>query len=539
MRNVYCERNEKVSQKLAVFCMAVWLCVFVLPVRWTWAEESPGPLPEAWRVDRTLYPKAYGLLANEELMLPVDMGDWPVKIDGARQLFVDDYLVAEKSNIQRELHHPVKHAGNPLLGGDKPWEDATGDQPGHVVFQIVRSDEETGLFRMWYAGYHRFEMENGTSVRFPALYAESKDGIHWDKPELGLHTYKGSKANNIIIPAGNLFGLIVEPGDPDPARRYKGIVWHEPEYVPREGYFLYTSPDGIRWTRESENPLAISLNGYTMPQTGIGDTSIFRWDCLLETYVCDAKFVLPGKFRCRGMMESDDLMHWTRPRMTIYPDKLDHPDSQIYGHLSFCYESMWLGFLRVMHTHVGWKQTTCELTASRDGRHWYRAGGREEFIPLGEATAWDADYHDPCWDPLLVDDELWIYYRSVNRHPGDENPGVGHAIGLATLRRDGFVSLNAGETVGTIVTRPLSFSGTRLFINAEVAQDGWVKAEVRQPGGEPLQGYTLDKSVPIRKDLIRAQLAWMDVQDLPLSADPHLQLTFEVKNAKLYAFWVE
>ncbi len=90
-------------------------------------------------------------------------------------------------------------------------------------------------------------------------------------------------------PAGNLYGLVVEPNDPDPARRYKGIVWHEPEYVPREGYFRYTSPDGIHWTRDSEGPLAISLLGYTMPQTGVGDASIFRWDRLLEKYVCDAE----------------------------------------------------------------------------------------------------------------------------------------------------------------------------------------------------------------------------------------------------------
>ena len=528
------------------------LCVLAAPAQ---AQTSGECLPESWHVDRDLYPRAYGVLANEQLMFPVDMSDWPVKIDHARQFFVDDYLVADMTNLTRELHQPVKHPANPLLVGDRPWEGAKDGEPGSVCFQIVRRDDQTGLFRMWYAGYHRFTMPDGVSVRFPACYAESKDGIHWEKPELGLHEFEGSKANNIVIPAGNLYGLHktgTVPSERVPERDgtvpvlssergpvFLGIVWHEPEYVPREGYFLYTSPDGIHWTRERDEPLAISLLGYTMPQSGIGDTSIFRWDRLLGKYVCDSKFVLPGKFRCRGMMESDDLFHWTPPRMTIYPDGLDHPDSQIYGHLSFCYESMWLGFLRVMHMHAGWKQTTCELTSSRDGRHWRRAARREEFIPLGEPTEWDADYHDPCWDPILVGDELWIYYRSVNRRPGDENPKVGHAVGLATLRRDGFVSLNAGETPGTVVTRPLTFPGTRLFVNAEVAEGGWVKAGVLSTSRESIDGRTLEQSVPVRADTTRAPLVWANDQGLPALDDAHVRLVFGLRNAKLYSFWVE
>jgi len=277
-----------------------------------------------------------------------------------------------------------------------------------------------------------------------------------------------------------------------------------------------------------------------MPQTGIGDTSIFRWDPLLEKYVCDVKYVLPGKFRCRGMMESDDLIHWTRPRMTIYPDGLDASDSQIYGHLSFCYESMWLGFLRVMHTDIGWKQTTVELTASRDGRHWYRAGKREAVIALGGDSDWDADYHDPSWDPILVDDELWIYYRSVSRRGGDQNPKVGHAIGLATLRRDGFASLNAGNEEGTVVTRPLNFNGNALFVNAEVGEGGWVKAGLLSRDGEPVASCSLAACQPVTADTTAGRLAWAGAHGMPsLGKDEHVRIEFTLKNAKLYAFWVE
>jgi len=491
-------------------------------------------LPADWHVDKTLYPKAYGLLDNEQLMFPVDMSDWPVRIDGAHQLFVDDYLMASAENITRQVHPARKHPANPVMRGEHPWE---GIGP---MFPIVRRDEKTGRFRMWYAGWTRYTLASGVSARFPTLYAESEDGIRWSKPQLGLHAYEGSKANNIIIPAGNLYGLIIDANDPDPNRRYKGIVWHEPQYVAREGYYLYTSPDGLHWSRAREEPLAISLLGYAMPQTGIGDTSVFRWDERLRRYVGDVKFVLPGKFRCRGMMESDDLIHWTRPRMTLYPDALDAPDSQVYGHLSFAYESMWLGFLRMMHTQrVGWKQTTVELTASRDGRHWTRVGRREEFIPLGGPDDWDADYHEPTWDPILVGDDLWIYYRSARALERD--PKRPNGIGLAMVRRDGFVSLNAGQTPGVVLTRPLAVSGNALFISAEILPDGWIKAAFVEPGpgGKPIENYSLDDAVPVTKGGVQLPVTWKNASTFKLPANAQARLKFQMANAKLYAFWIQ
>ena len=69
------------------------------------------PIPESWPVDRDLYPKAYGILANGPLMFPVDMSDWPVKVGETHQLFVDDYLLASTEAIEREVHQPTRHPG--------------------------------------------------------------------------------------------------------------------------------------------------------------------------------------------------------------------------------------------------------------------------------------------------------------------------------------------------------------------------------------------------------------------------------------------
>jgi len=495
------------------------------------------PLPPEWHVDHQLYPKAYGVLANEHLMFPVDQSDWRVKIDQTRQLFVDDFLIASKAGIVRQVHQARKYERNPIMVREKPWE------PRGCAFHLVLRDDQTGRFRMWYAAHGSLTLPSGVGARFPACYAESNDGINWTKPELGFYAYKGSKANNIVIPGGNIWGIFHEPQDPDPDRRYKAVVWHEPKYVPREGYFVYSSPDGLRWERETPDPVALSIDRYAMPCVGIGDTTLFRWDPRLKKYIGDTKFVFVPRMRCRGMMESDDLIHWSRPRMTLHPDGLDAPDSQIYGHCGFVYESMWIGMMRMMHTtHVenSYKQTTVELTASRDGRHWTRVGRREEFIPLGRPDEWDPHYHDPCTPPVLVGGELWIYYRSVPLWSGERK---GHdkisRIGLAKLRRDGFVSLNAGSTPGTVVTRPLTFTGERLLVNAEIAEGGYLKAELRDVSGQAVPPYTMATCRPVTGDALRARVTWTGRETIERTAAMSLRLAFELKDAKLYSFWIE
>jgi hypothetical protein len=250
------------------------------------------------------------------------------------------------------------------------------------------------------------------------------------------------------------------------------------------------------------------------------------------------KILFTPTFRCRAIMESDDLIHWSRPRMTIYPDSLDDSDSQIYGHTGFCYESMWIGFMRMMHTRpASYKQTTIELTASRDGRHWTRVGKREEFIPLGKPEDWDAHYHDAPAEPIPMGNELWVYYRSTRS--GKSSDKQTHCIGLARLRRDGFVSLDAGRTPGTVVTRPLTFDGRSLFINADVAKDGYVKAELRDTSGKPIEPFVLGTCKPVTGDQLEARVSWEGGDAIARPADTSLRLAFELKNARLYAFWIK
>ena len=517
---------------IRLMCLGL-ICGGMAAASWG-AEDSVQPEP----TESKLFPEAYGILSNDRLMYPVDVSNWPLKVDARRQLFVDDYLIASAEGLHREWHQPAKLPENPILEGELPYEGTW------FVPLVTERDEDTGKFRLWYTVKLHYEGPGGIQMRFPTLYAESDDGIAWRRPKLGILEYEGSTENNFVIHGGRIMGLFKDPAAVRPEERYTALVLLEPEYVEREGYYLYTSPDGLHWTGDRSRCLIPSLQEYAIPQDGIADTSIFRYDPVLGLYVGDVKFVLPGKMRCRGQCESKDLVHWTRPRFTLYPDDLDEPDSQVYGNISFVYESMWLGMCRIYHDQrTGYKQVEVEMSMSRDGYHWARPRDRHPFIPFGGPDSWEPDYTDPVHNgPLLVNDELWFYYRGTrsSKRENINNPkDYDMRMGLAKLRRDGFASLNAGETPGTVVTRPLTFSGRSLFLNAEAGADGYVKAAVLSRDGENLESFGLDSSVPLVEDSTADQMRWRAVQELPLLEDGHVRLAFQLKNAKLYSFWIQ
>ena len=55
---------------------------------------------------------------------------------------------------------------------------------------------------MYYRGAHWDPKAKKATHREVTCYAESKDGITWTKPELGLFEFDGSKANNIVWDGG-------------------------------------------------------------------------------------------------------------------------------------------------------------------------------------------------------------------------------------------------------------------------------------------------------------------------------------------------
>ena len=164
--------------------------------------------------------------------------------------------------------------------------------------------------------------------------------------------------------------------------------------------------------------------------------------------------------------------------------------------------------------------THLQLMSSRssDLTEWQRPGDREPIIDRGDPGEWDAGFISASDYPVVVGDELWMYYGGfgyTQQHQscqvavgGIMKPGdVPTGIGVAKMRLDGFASLNAGREPGKLVTRPLQFSGSRLEVNAVVR--GSLRVAVLDEEGHALQGLGEVECAPLQGGLgaPRCQLA--------------------------------
>jgi len=219
--------------------------------------------------------------------------------------------------------------------------------------------------------------------------------------------------------------------------------------------------------------------------------------------------------------------------MTV--DDRDMPGDQMYALSIFYYETVYLGLLRMFHTSNG--VVDIQLATSRNARHWDRRI-RTPFIPTTpKEGAWDYGNNAPATNPpIRVGDELWFYYSGRGTHH-DEVPNTG-AIGLGTLRVDGFVSMDAGAQGGVLTTKPLRLTGRTLCINADAA-GGRLLVEVMGQDGNVVAPFSTANCESLTSDAIRHAVRWRGATDLASIGDRIVRLRFRLAGASLYAFWVE
>ena len=508
------------------------------------ALGAGGALSESIEVGQI--PRVWTHLANEGVMFPMDVRDVAAKIGPEHQLFVDNALIAEADNVTREVQHPVRYEGNPILTPAQPDEGRSAA----FVLKVIRCDKPP-RFRMWYFSWRAWHAwKDGQEIRFATSYAVSDDGMHWKRPDLDLHRIEGCTERNIVIPYGLAQGVFYEPWETDPQKRFKALVCVEARKkgerkltVP-EGYYLHTSPDGMHWKADLSHYVVPSLLGYTIPQSGAGDTSRFWWDPLRRKYIGDVKFVIPGKLRCRGIMESDDLVHWTRPHPTLFARR---GEDQIYGHTGFAYQGMYIGTRWIFRCQydTDTHSMDVELDCSRDGTLWTRVGAGQPFMALNtKHDTWDGSRVKPT-TLMVVGDEIWIYYTAaptaLDVAKGKLPPShrVAYSVGLAKLKLDRFASINGGDEPARLVTRPLGFTGKALHLNADVAPDGEIRAGFRSRSGEAIPKFGTDACVPVHGDAIDIPVRWQGGSDISALSNTDVRIEFRLRRAKLYAFWIE
>ena len=451
------------------------------------------------------------------------------------QFFFDDTWIEHSIRLQRVWHQAEKRA-EPVLRGERPWE-------GDLIIGYGSVLHYEGRFRMWYKVWPEF---SGTSRC--VCYAESEDGIHWTRPFLGLHEYEGSKDNNIIIrpEEGYLDCLGVIDDPEDSAWPLKMIYWiGVPGKPEKTGLTALRSEDGIHW----EKSPGLVLPGWgdrtnIMPAKDNGKYVIFgRYRPHMQKYAC----------RVVSRTESEDLVHWSEPELVLKPDCEDEAHMQIYSASAFRWESLYMGFIERMH--MAPDVLDPELWFSHDGHHWQRSRGRQAFIERSPFPHFDCGWLNlTCNAPIPSGCEMLLHY-SGRAHGHHAHRGLARrygAIGVATLRIDGFCSLQAKEATGWLVTPPMRWPEAELRVNADPrlditthygCADGEVRVEVRYPGGRPVKGLTFDDCVPQTANTFRdgpgdatRRVEWKSGKRIAELAGRNIRLAFRLRDAHLYTF---
>ena len=393
------------------------------------------------------------------------------------QLVVDDLLIQSMEGVRRRLH-PGGKLPEHVLEPDQPWEGVRV-----YVYGTTTYDADEGLFKMWYLA----RMGPGFEERSPGLlrqgdvmlYATSLDGIQWEKPRLGLKEFDGSRDNNIVRINCHSPTIFVDEDAP-PVERYRYLGWNNEEGQER-GYLAAHSADGLRWVEYPGNPvIRVKEVVETMTVTRHPETKEFfgyhrRW------VKCEGDGKDFGDYRDwrRGLAvtRSQDFVSWSPPSMILTPDEEDDAWAQnpgergeFYNLSGFRYGSQFLGFLplfritsvtprasdsaaaRALGANVSpWDgPIEAQLVHSRDGVLWNRFEDRSPIIPRGQPGSFDAGMILAVADrPIIVGDEVWVYYTGINTTHGGTIPPKRAAIGRASWRLDGFVSLQGGRTVAS------------------------------------------------------------------------------------------
>jgi hypothetical protein len=469
----------------------------------------PAPWPPRGRA-LSREPMAVPYLQAPPRVIPIDVG---------RQLLVDDFLVAA-TTLRRTFHQAVYHPANPVLRPDRPWERAGADPTAMVFSDGVWYDPRDRLFKLWYMGGH---------TRATCL-ATSRDGLRWDKPARDVRA-----GTNVVHPGGRDSATVwLDLGERDPRRRFKLFRSHGG----RGGWALslHFSADGVHWDDA----------GRSGP---CGDRTTAFYNPFRRVWVYSVRTDDRTLGRTRGYCEGADVLAAARWRPAdvvpwVGADRLDparddlRTPCQLYNLDAVAYESLLLGLFSIWRGQPRDRPKPNEVLAgfSRDGFHWDRPG-RRPLLPVSERPGdWNwGNVQSAGGGCLVVGDRLYFYCSGRAGVRGSPRSGV-CVTGLATLRRDGFASLDAGPDGGTLTTRPVRFRGRHLFVNVE-APRGELRAEVLDADSNVLAPFTLAGCTAVRGNGTCRPVRWPGA-DLARLAGRPVRFRFTLRDGKLYAFWV-
>ena len=485
----------------------------------------------------------------------------PFSIGTDRQLFVDDYLINRlASGAHLQLHHPVPR--ELVLHFNKPWEGNACD------FVSIFKDDH--LYRMYYGAVH-FTIKKGKvtddSHPYFICYAESKDGIHWLRPDLGIISFNGSKANNIIMQpkdVGEKVSILPEAsamfkdGNPlaSPEARYKAMIRNYSfKRKVTNGMLAMKSADGINWKLMQDSPV--------ITDGDFDSQNVAFWDEKHQEYRAYWRYKVNYVREIRTA-RSKDFLHWTDIEDLKYANS---PQEELYTNVVKPYyraPQMYIG-LPVRYVQRNWGpsmdalpdsanrrlRSTAEsrfgtaltetlIMGSRDGVHFKR--WNEAFMRPGieRKATWNYGQQYAAWSMVETKSGMEGAPNELSFYNTEGTWGTltpdGDGLRRYTLRLDGFVSVNTPMSGGELFTQPIVFDGTELLLNFSTSAAGEIKVEILDIDGKVIRDYSADDCASIFGDSINRKVYWNKGGDVSSLAGRVVRLHFVMKDADLYSF---
>ncbi|MFM8551978.1 MAG: LamG domain-containing protein, partial [Nitrospiraceae bacterium] len=471
----------------------------------------------------------------------------PINIGGRLELFVDKHLIQTLSNATLRLHQPVGKGA--VFSLDAPWEG------NYSAYQSVVKDGNR--FHLYGRGFRRLGgdvMQGGGTFAFPAVtcFRMSSDGINWEIPSVGLHAFNGSTDNSIVWTNNSLtlasgysgcFIVSMNANPNAPAQEKFIALAHRED---SGTHSIFTSPDGVTFTMKP-NPVKVE------PSDAGGDP-VF-WDSNLGQYAAYLRAwynpttgqVLSynggaGYYRWVQRKLSPDLTNWSAPVLMSFKDASGNPlpaehyytfSNEQYSRAPHLYIAMPSRYMATRRAVPAWYRdggNDAVFCTSRDGLVWDRTFMEAFIRPGTDRLNWTSKAVYPVRGVVQTGtNELSVYWLERFDH-GDLAP----RIRRGTLRLDGFASVRAEAAGGEMVTKPITFTGSRLVLNHVTAATGSVRVEIQDASGTPIPGYALANSTARTGDKMEETMSWTGGSDLSALAGTTIRLRFVLQDSDVY-----
>lgn len=396
----------------------------------------------------------------------------PLDTGSRWELFVDEYLVAQKSGTIHKLHDPIKR--EIVLTTEKPWEGKTC-----AYFSVIQDGKKV---LMYYRGSSGGSDHSDAQV---ACVAESTDGIHFTRPKLGLIEAGGTKDNNVIwrgVEAHNFSPFLDANPSTKPEERYKalggvkqpGKNWHQGETP--GGLYAFASADGVHWKKRQDTPV--------ITKGAFDSQNLAFFDITRSRYVCFSR-IFSNKVRAVQSCTSDDFFTWSDGVAHKYAGGV--PMEHFYTsatvpcptapHLFLSFPKRFMTARKKVPEHEGPGVSDAVFMSSRDGVNWNRSFLEAWVRPGPDLKNW-TDRNNMTANGIIVTGEgEWSLYISEHYRHAD------HRIRRLSVRKQGFASMHADAKGGEFTTKPLNFTGSKLLINYATSAAGSIQIDAMNEAG--------------------------------------------------------